>query len=695
MLIIYRVTGRFVRSNSGGHFLGKIFALSTCNYGSVLMNPTFVAIFKESTLKPVLILFTAGLAVTTFSRLLLVTIYFDRVSQVNGFWPVMLGGLRMDLLFLAMAAFIPGVILPFFNTNSIASTIIKWAVAAWFTVAIVFMVFMESATPAFMHEFDKRPNRLFVEYLNSPHEVLSMIWLGYKWQLLVALLITAAAILFCRKLFRPATSTGRPTSIHGKFLLSAIALIVLILFGRSSLQHRPANPGSVAFSSDALVNSLPLSSGYSLAFSIYQMTHEEDISAYYGEMASEDVYATVIDRIKSSDFPDASRPTLHFQQATLSRERKMNLVIIIEESLGASFVESLGGLPLTPNFEQLKHESWWFNNMYATGVRSARGLEAIITGFPPTPARAVLKLPKSQEGFFTLAELLKRNGYASTFLYGGQADFDNMRGFFMNNGFDQVLDNADFEDPVFKGSWGVSDEDLFNKAHELLSSSTEQPSFLVAFSSSNHVPWEFPDGRIDLAIEPKAHLHNAVKYADYSVGHFFKLARNSDYWDNTIFVVVADHESRVYGANLVPVDKFHVPAFILGSDIKPRVDDRLASHIDLGPTLLSLLGISAYHPMIGRDLTRDHADDGPVLMQVGDYQAYLENDQVVILRPYTEALFFDWQDHSLIPLNNPDQSLGRKALAYALWTSMAYDKREYTLPELKEQNSPDQNSASE
>ena len=625
---------------------------------------------------------------TTISRFLLIVMFYDRVAQANGFWPVVLGGLRMDLLFLSLLAFFPAVLCPFFNSSTTLCKVIKRIAATWFTAAIVFLVFMEAVTPVFMQEFDKRPNRLFIEYLFSTSEVFSMFWMGYKLAIFLVVAMTTTAVFVAWKMFKPVPHVTRPTSFSGKVLASALLLVVLVLFGRSSLQHRPANPGSVAFCNDAMVNTLPLNSGYSLAYSLYQMTHEEDSSEYYGKLSSENVYATVISSINASEFPDAKRPTLHLQQATTQHDRKLNLVIIVEESLGASFVESLGGLPLTDNLERLKQEGWWFSNFFATGIRSARGLEAIIAGFPPTPARAILKLPKAQEGFFTLAELLGRHGYVSTFIYGGQADFDNMRGFFMNNGFDQVIDSADFDNPVFKASWGVSDEDLFNKAHELFSSSSDQPFFSLLFSSSNHTPWEFPDGRIELAVEPKAHMHNAVKYADYSIGHFFKLARNSNYWDNTVFVVVADHESRVYGADLVPVEKFHIPAVILGKTIQPRIDDRLASQIDLGPTLLSLLGISAYHPMIGRDLTRvDVADNGPVIMQYGDYQAYMQNDQVVILQPYGEPQYYRWQNRSLVPTQNHNETLRNRALAYVLWAGMAYEKREYTLPEEQEQNS--------
>src|SRR5690606_11727361 len=177
---------------------------------------------------------------------------------------------------------------------------------------------------------------------------------------------------------------------------------------------------------------------------------------------------------------NADIPTLDGQKASVRRDKPVNLVIIVEESLGAQYVGSLGGRKLTPELDALAAQAWTFQRAYATGTRSVRGLEALITGFPPTPSEAVLKLSGAQTGFFTLAELLGRHGYHSRFIYGGEAHFDNMRGFFLGNGFDEVVDRAAFVDPVFVGSWGASDEDMFTQLDKVLSQDRDRPTFTVA-----------------------------------------------------------------------------------------------------------------------------------------------------------------------------------------------------------------------
>src|SRR5690606_511201 len=239
----------------------------------------------------------------------------------------------------------------------------------------------------------------------------------------------------------------------------------------------------------------------------------------------------------------------------------------------------------------------------ATGTRSVRGLEAVVAGFPPTVSDAALRLSGAQSNFFTMAQLLKQQGYCSRFIYGGEAHFDNMKSFFLGNGFDELHDLPTFKDPAFVGTWGASDEDMFTRLHTLLEADTGQPTFTLAFSVSNHSPWEYPSGRINPDGDP-ATVDNTVRYADWAIGHFFDRAMQADYWDNTVFLVVADHDSRVFGANLVPLRHFHIPALILGADINARRDDRLISQIDLPVTLLALLGMQTEHPMIGHDLGR-------------------------------------------------------------------------------------------
>lgn len=389
--------------------------------------------------------------------------------------------------------------------------------------------------------------------------------------------------------------------------------------------------------------------------------------------------------LKDAEFPSNHYPTLHHQSPALSRSRPLNLVIVLEESLGATFVESLGGKPVTPRLESLKDSGWWFENLYATGTRSVRGIEAVVSGFLPSPARSVVKLSLSQTGFFTLGELLKHEGYDTGFIYGGEAHFDNMRSFFVGNGFDTIVDQQDYANPMFTGSWGVSDEDLFSQTHHQLEQlhASGKPFFRLVFSSSNHTPFEYPDGRIQLYDEQKNTVNNAVKYADHALGEFIETARNSSYWKNTLFLIVADHDARVWGDELVPIKNFHIPGLILGADIEARRVQTLASQIDLAPTVLSLMGIASEHPLVGRDIATYPDDPGRAIMQFNDYYAWMDNRfNVTVLRPEQAplaGLYSPDTGKTQYLKQAPNPSQVKNATAHALLPLKLYSDRSYSM----------------
>ena len=586
----------------------------------------------------------------------------------------------MDAVLLAMVLVFPvsaTLLLPGFIIESPSyRLIISLFLAVW---GMLFAL-MEFATPVYISFFDSRPGRIFFEYLSYPREVGLMMVNGF---LIESLLVTAATAgcvaALCLGLSRLQKSQGR-WSYPIRLVSYPLVLALLVLAGRSTLGHRPINASSVAFSNDQLLNELALSSTYTLLNAVYGLKNEGDPAALYPQMSQ----VEVLERVRESTFVDESAfkhpdlPTLH-NVAGGPKKKAKNIVILLEESMGARFIGKLGGLPLSPELDKLADEGIWFSNLYATGIRSARGIEAVITGFPPSASRSVLKLGLAQQGFYTVAQTLKEKGYKNYFIYGGESHFDNMRGFLLNNGFDAVIEEKDFTQWKYKGSWGVSDEDVFDKAHEVIEAE-QQPLFALIFSSSFHSPFEFPDGRIELYDEHKSTKFNAVKYADYAIGHFFRMAKQSSYWDDTIFLVVADHDERPRGASLVPVSSYHIPGLIVGAGIEPRVYTKVSSQVDLLPTLFNLAGISARVPFIGQDIfSRPDGYPGRALMQFGNNNAYMVGDQVVIHTPGKEALQFVYKDKRLKPtsLNVP---LAKDALAMALLPGLLYQNQLYRLP---------------
>ncbi len=634
-------------------------------------------------------MFGLSLLILTISRMLLILWQWDRVEPTGKVLQMLIQGVRADLIMVSLWVLIPILLMPFWRPNQWQQTWNKFTYY-WAVIGLGLLIFMELATPAFIQQYDIRPNRLFVEYLKYPKEVFATLWNGFRAPFLGGIFLTVVLTLVASKLIKDRKQNSYHISYIYLVMIWPVLILVLGMAIRSTTQHRPANPALFAITGDALVNSLVISSSYSVVFAMYNMKHEAKSSEIYGKMAQADVVQQNLQWpwLQNYQFTSKNFPTLHQHTAAITREKPLNLVIVLEESLGATFVESLGGVAVTPELEKLKNQGWWFEQLYATGTRSVRGIEAVVAGFMPTPAQSVVKLSLSQKNFFTIADILERQGFHTEFIYGGEAHFDNMRSFFTGNGFEQIIDFKDIKNPQFVGSWGASDEDLFNHAHNHLVelSQKDQPFFSLIFSSSNHAPFEFPDGRIQLHEEPKGTVNNAVKYADYALGEFIKKAQASSYWKNTVFLVVADHDNRVYGDTLVPVNKFHIPGVILGADIQPKTIKRVASQIDLAPTLLSLMGISGKHPMLGRDFAADNASPGRALIQFEDYFALMkETDaqyKLTILKPDETAIAATYEPATkhvgllTVPVEKTDQ---QQALAHVLLPSILYRKRMYQM----------------
>lgn len=630
-------------------------------------------------LHPIFIFILFNLLVFNLSRLGLAIWQHQRISLVDGWGQLLLQGLRIDIVSICYLFGVPSLLLVVFGLNKVGAFLLR----IWLVLCSVFVLFMELATPAFIETYDFRPNRLFVEYLSYPKEVFTMLKQGHLEAVIISLVFTILATIIYWRLSGKVVKNVRSLHLKWRFPVALLVIAFAFMGARSSFAHRGINPAMVAFSADLLVNSLVLNSGYSVLYAVQQLKDEDKSSEQYGKMAVDEMLS-IVKRSRNrpeSDYVSADIPTLTYNQATYQGKPK-NIVIVLQESQGAQFIGTLGGKPLSPKFDKLAQQGWLFENLYATGTRSVRGIEAVTAGFTPTPARATVKLTKSQNGFFTIAELLKRQGYHTSFIYGGEKHFDNMASYFYGNGFQTIIDEKDYKNPKFVGTWGMSDEDLFDKAHEtfLMLAEQDKPFFSLVFTSSHHDPFEFPDGKIVLFDSKKQTRNNAAKYADYALGYFFNLAQKSNYWDNTIFLVIADHDSRVAGDDLVPIRHFHIPALILGEGIEPKRDDRLVSQIDMPTTLLSLAGVSGEYPMIGYDLTQP-SNPNRAFMQYDQVQAMMKGSDVVIMMPNATIQGYEYQKSAevLIP-KNISESLKQEALAHALLGSYLYKHQLYKLP---------------
>ena len=640
---------------------------------------------NTSVLKPLLRFTIILISIFITSRIALLFWQHSRLND-GDIWPIISGAIRIDLSSIAYLATIGVFILILHVVARPKTELFQRIFTLYGSCVVTVVVIVEASTPAFINQYDVRPNRLYIEYLDYPQEVFSMLVHGHLFAMLSTLLLASLTSVYSYRLLCRAFTQPPSLKKASNLPILMAALIICLFAARGTLNHRPLNPALVYFSQDSLVNSLVLNSTYSVAFALKNIGNEKSASNLYGTMSRQKIIDTVKKASYRKQFVAGNIPTLAHNKPFVSGVKK-NLVIILEESLGARFVGELGGLDITPELDKLYQQGWGFDNLYATGTRSVRGIEAITTGFTPSPSRSVVKLSKSQHNFFSLADVFSQEGYKTQFIYGGESHFDNMKSFFLGNGFNDIVDINHIDNPQFISSWGVSDEDLFNQADKELTklSNSTEPFFSLVFTSSNHDPFDIPQGKVSL---PKGHNPEnykrdlAIKYADYALGKFINKAKTRSYWENTVFLVVADHDVRVFGSEPVPLRSFQIPSVILNSDMKSKRDPRLVSQIDLPVTLMSLLGIDQATPMLGFDLTKSYPVER-AMMQYYDNFAYLENDRAVILMPNQQTSYWRYNKQTKIQEKNEqlnvDQTLAEKALAHVLFSNLAYTEQLYRL----------------
>ncbi len=474
------------------------------------------------------------------------------------------------------------------------------------------LLFLLGAEYYFFEEFNSRFNTVAVDYLLYPHEVFFNIWESYPVVWVVGgCLVGAFLLVLATSKFQPAIREWNvPLKRRWLHLGAGAALAALLLLTVSFKETR--------FSQERVLNEI--AGNGPMAFAAALMTHELDFPGFYQTLEPTEAFARTRRLLAE---PDAT-----FTGATNSVQRriagdptrpKFNVVLFLEESFGSEFWGSLGrpGPTLTPEMDRLAlTEGMFFTNFYASGNRTVRGLEGVLCSFPPLPGDSIVVRSHS-ENVETLARVLKRDGYATEFLYGGRGIFDGMRAFMLRNGYDSFVELKHFPKPTFTTVWGVCDEDLYRKALEDFRAlaATGQPFFGTILSVSNHKPFTYPPGKIPEDPNERKR-ENAVKYSDYALGQFFKEVRKESYFTNTIFVVVADHGARVYGSQDIPIHSYEIPFLITGPAVvkAPQTISQFGCSLDVGPTILGLLGRPYDSLFFGRDVLRCTPEQEMVLM---------------------------------------------------------------------------------
>lgn len=463
---------------------------------------------------------------------------------------------------------------------------------------VAFLLFVAVAEYLFFDEFESRFNLVAVDYLIYPTEVVGNIEESYPvWPLLGAIFVTGALVVV--PLWRLARRTiGEAPGFRARLLLLAAnaALAGVCTLAVSS--------DTLSLAANRATNELGMN-GASTFFRALR-TAEIDYDDLYPTLPREQAFAIMRAHLGRMGGSFASDDPFSLVRSFPGRPDglgKLNVVVISEESLGAQYVGTYGDTRgLTPIFDALATQGLVLANAYATGTRTVRGLEAMSASFPPIPSEAIVKRPGSED-ISTWGRVMRGHGYQTSFLYGGFGAFDDMNHYFGSNGF-ALSDRLDIANPKFTNIWGVSDEDLMQHAVAYFDAAAAKgaPFFSIVMTTSNHKPFTFPPGAPGVP-ESGGGREAGVRYADYAIGQFFAEAHTRPWFRNTLFVVIADHDSRVYGRAEVPVEHYRIPALLYAPGRLPAsVVDKTFSNMDLAPTVLGLLGLPYAAPFYGVDV---------------------------------------------------------------------------------------------
>ena len=536
-------------------------------------------------------------------------------------------------------------------------------------------IFSFLAEIPFWQEYQRRYNFIAVDYLLYTYEVVENIHQTFPIPLLVGVivLILILSIWFAKKRNAYKYTFNNSDSFKTKLIPSILILGILIFF------HLNIKNTQAEIFNNVNENELAKSGLYSF-FAAYK-SNELNYKEFYPTIDKKKNYSLLRNIIKAeNDSLTTNKKSIIRFTKNEGIEQKPNVIFIGLESLNASFMTRFGNKSnWTPTLDSLTKESVSFTNLYATGTRTIRGMEAISLAIPPTPGRSIVKR-ENNDDLFTIGEIFKQKGYSRTFIYGGDGHFDNMTNFFSHNGFD-IIDRKkphrlsenlptkrtriEDDEITFENAWATCDGDLFNKLLNVADEQykTKQPFFDFIMTSSNHPPYTFPKGVIDSDENTR---ENAIKYLDKSIQQFFEKAKAKPWFKNTIFIIMSDHCAYSAGRTEINVRNHHIPAFILNlKDKLPQEVDKLSSQIDIFPTLFGYLNWSYKTNLFGKDISKMKPEEERAFIGNHRKVGLLKPNKLLILETNKNHTSYQWdKKENRITPTKTDSLLLNETISY-------------------------------
>ncbi len=597
------------------------------------MNSAVLKKLTSSRFSGIFLIYFVFIALAFLSRIVLLSMSIGDISlnPLNLIWSFG-AGLFMDTV--AFSYFmIPFVLyfmfIPDWIFNSKVHRVITYFV---YFITFYILIFNLVSEYFFWEEFGVRYNFIAVDYLVYTTEVLGNIKESYPLPLLISGILTADIALLVLVIKKHYLT--KVFSTENKFKARMQNGLILLIF--PILSFVLIKNTTVEITKNRYNNELAKNGIHSL-FAAF-LNNELDYDIFYATRNNEENFKDLHKLLKSenSEYISADPYDISRQITNSGEEKKYNVVYITVESLSGEFLGYKGSKlgKITPYLDALADSSLFFTNLYAIGTRTVYGLEAVTLGAPPKPGQSVIKRPNN-ENLFAVGEIFKQRGYDLKYIYGGHGYFDNMNYFFSHNGY-EIVDRSDLDEDeiTFANTWGVCDQDLFNRTLKECDKSFEngKPFFNHVMTTSNHRPFTYPDGVI--AIPSHTSRAGGVKYCDYSIGEFIKKASAKPWFKNTLFVILADHCAGSAGQTELPFMDYQIPFMIYNPGlVKPQEINKLCSQIDVAPTLLGVMNWSYKTKFFGKDITKMAPDEERAFISNYQKLGFIKNDRLTILSP--------------------------------------------------------------
>jgi phosphoglycerol transferase MdoB-like AlkP superfamily enzyme len=520
----------------------------------------------------------------------------------------------------------------------------RWCVTLYAAATSVWLLALEVVGVGFFLHYGTRLDWKLAYYTQSAHEVWG--YLFHEYYIWAWLLLVPPLCYGVYRLYRRAFWVGHVSYLPGwrRGAVMAVVLGICVLACRGGFDSRPLNRSKACFTTNNLVAQLAMNNNYTLYGGAVTVLDDDDEERDRFDMKDMAEARQIARRLlwQEADQPVAGSPNPMWRRTATGRPmRRRNVVLIMMESMAGRHIGALGyPHSQTPHLDAICREGLFFSNVYAVGAQTSRGLVGTLCGHPDLSGMTLLARPTAQGRFLTLPGLLQQRNYRTVFLSCGKPSFDSMDVFFAAGGVERIIGEEEMSaEPA--STWGVSDEYVYNKAINVFGDIHQRddgPFFGMILTISNHEPYHVPRGRVALLAgdEKETRVINATRYADWALGRFFREAASEPWFDETMFVLVADtgRQFEYDRSRLIDATGFRVPlVFYAPGRIEPDVIGTVGSQTDIAPTLLAMLGGTYEHGFLGRNLLAVEPGDGFALLHQYDRLGFVRDGRLLVLPP--------------------------------------------------------------